>query len=200
MSEYYNKWVAKPGNREKRNAYMRAWGKRTPELRFARYQRARLKRYGLTPETFEKLLKDQEYKCAICQEPLEIPTKEKRTRNGRSLVIDHCHETNIVRGILHNDCNRAIGFFKDKAIICLQAADYLTKKVNQMSNNRVKEAMKHPDVLGAGAAKRKKLSAKEDFQAVMAEWKRGTLRSGSGEHVKSQKQAEAIAFSESKKR
>lgn len=65
---------------------------------------------------------------------------------------------------------------------------------------KIKEAMKHPDKLGAGAEKRKELlSPKEDVKAVMGEFKRGTLHSGDGKIVKNKKQAIAIALSESKK-
>jgi len=68
----------------------------------------------------------------------------------------------------------------------------------------VKSALKHSNVLGAGAAKRRKLYKKEDkVRTVMHEFKRGTLHSGSGDIVKNKKQAIAIAMSEagmSKKR
>jgi len=59
------------------------------------------------------------------------------------------------------------------------------------------EAMEHPDVLGAGAKKRKKLRNKEDkIAVVMREFKRGTLRSGTGKKVTDRKQALAIALAE----
>ncbi|MHA1808028.1 MAG: DUF6496 domain-containing protein [Candidatus Thorarchaeota archaeon] len=60
----------------------------------------------------------------------------------------------------------------------------------------VREALKHPDKPGAGARKRKHLSPDDKIHAVMAEYERGTLRSGSGEHVTSRDQAIAIAMSE----
>jgi hypothetical protein len=65
--------------------------------------------------------------------------------------------------------------------------------------NAIRQAMKHRDVLGAGAEKRKSLPPEGKFEAVMREYKRGTLRSGSGEHVKKRAQALAIAFSEKRK-
>ena len=68
---------------------------------------------------------------------------------------------------------------------------------------RIKKALQHPDKLGAGAAKRKALKGQEKVSAVMKEFKRGTLHSGSGSKVTSRKQAIAIAMSEagmSKKR
>lgn len=64
----------------------------------------------------------------------------------------------------------------------------------------IKQALKHPNKLGAGAKKRAKLLPKERPTAVMKEFSRGTLHSGSGAIVKSKKQAVAIAISESKKR
>jgi len=61
---------------------------------------------------------------------------------------------------------------------------------------RKKEAMKHPDKLGAGAKKRKSLPKKEKLGVVMSEFKHGTLHSGSGQKVTNPKQAIAIGMSE----
>lgn len=69
---------------------------------------------------------------------------------------------------------------------------------NKRTKKIIKQAMKHKDVLGAGAKKRKKLSPKNTITAVMKEFKRGTLNSGSGKRAKNKKQAIAIALSESK--
>ena len=55
---------------------------------------------------------------------------------------------------------------------------------------------RHPDKPGAGAAKRKHLRGQQKVHAVMGEFKRGTLRSGSGHKVTSRPQAIAIAMSE----
>jgi hypothetical protein len=60
----------------------------------------------------------------------------------------------------------------------------------------VKKAMHHPDVLGAGAKKRKHLKPKDKVGVVMSEFKRGTLHSGSGEKVTNPRQGIAIALSE----
>lgn len=64
----------------------------------------------------------------------------------------------------------------------------------------VKKAMQHPDILGAGAEKRRELKTrKEVMSAVMREFERGTLNSGSGEKVKNRRQALAIALQEAKR-
>jgi hypothetical protein len=72
--------------------------------------------------------------------------------------------------------------------------------MSDKSEKRIKEAMKHPNVLGAGAKKRKKLKPAERSSAVMKEFARGTLHSGSGEIVKNPAQAKAIAISEAGKK
>jgi len=64
---------------------------------------------------------------------------------------------------------------------------------------RIKKAMRHKDVLGAGAKKRKKLPPKDKVEVVMKEFKRGTLNSGSGSKVTNPKQAIAIGLSEARK-
>jgi hypothetical protein len=66
------------------------------------------------------------------------------------------------------------------------------------SEARMKKAMKHPDVLGAGAKKRKKLPKGEKEHVVMKEFKQGTLNSGSGHKVTNRRQAIAIAIHEAK--
>ncbi len=68
-----------------------------------------------------------------------------------------------------------------------------------MLDKNQKAAMQHLNVLGAGAAKRKKLKPTERPAVVMSEFRRGTLHSGSGKIVKNYKQAVAIAMSEEKK-
>lgn len=68
-----------------------------------------------------------------------------------------------------------------------------------MTKESIKKAMKHPDKLGAGAAKRKSLSPNDKVSAAVKEYERGTLNSGSGHRVKSKKQALAIGYSEARK-
>lgn len=57
---------------------------------------AQLKRYyGITLEYYNQMLKKQDYKCAIC-----------RKESTKSLVVDHCHKSGKVRGLLCSDpCN-----------------------------------------------------------------------------------------------
>jgi len=71
-----------------------------------------LSRYGLTPEEVEDLFEDFGYMCGICG------------CKGR-LVIDHCHKTNKVRGVLCHRCNVSIGALGDSVEGLEKAISYL---------------------------------------------------------------------------
>jgi hypothetical protein len=72
--------------------------------------------YGITQEDYREMNEKQSGRCAICQ---TIP--EKR------LVVDHCHNTGRVRGLLCYDCNHGLGKFRDNVEFLLEAASYLQK-------------------------------------------------------------------------
>lgn len=72
------------------------------------------KRTGITDQEYEKLLKDQDGFCALCG------TKQE------TLCIDHCHETDKIRGLLCHRCNMGIGFFNDDPILLKEAIRYLS--------------------------------------------------------------------------
>ena len=57
-------------------------------------------------ETRERLLKDQDYICPLCQ------TKIK----PEDAALDHDHKTGHIRGVLHKRCNSAEGALKSKFI------------------------------------------------------------------------------------
>lgn len=58
------------------------------------------RKYGLSSEDFQNLYETQDGKCALCD-------KEKK------LVVDHCHGTGKVRGLLCIRCNTALGCFEN---------------------------------------------------------------------------------------
>jgi hypothetical protein len=49
-----------------------------------------------------KLHKEQGGICPLCQRGIDLKIKGEA-------VMDHCHETGLVRGILHRSCNAAEG-------------------------------------------------------------------------------------------
>jgi hypothetical protein len=57
--------------------------------------------YGMTKEQFETTLKSQQGRCKICG-------TDTPGQHG-VFVVDHCHETGKVRGLLCSRCNTSIG-------------------------------------------------------------------------------------------
>ena len=75
--------------------------------------------YGLTPDRFNSMLKEQNNKCKLC-----LVEFDELVFN-RTLNVDHCHTTNKVRGLLCSLCNRGLGQFKDNIERLTQAINYL---------------------------------------------------------------------------
>jgi hypothetical protein len=114
-------------SKEDRNAWLRDWRKRKPELAFGRYFRARMRnKYHWPPERYEYILMAQGGKCLICREFLQVATPHSRTsRTSRSAVVDHDHAMDEARGILCNNCNRALGLFSHNIDTMERAANYI---------------------------------------------------------------------------
>ena len=75
------------------------------------------RKYGITQQHYDDMLKKQNGGCAICGK-----TEEP---DGRRLAIDHCHTTGKVRGILCNNCNNGLGSFGDNIEGITKAIQYL---------------------------------------------------------------------------
>ena len=91
---------------------------KTPESKLELKIRNLKRRYGLEYNDWLDLLKKQYNKCEICNREF---TEEL------SPVVDHCHKTENVRGLLCNSCNRGIGYLQDNYDIINSAANYLYK-------------------------------------------------------------------------
>ena len=76
--------------------------------------------YGITLEDYDSMYETQNGQCAICG------TTEPGGRWNR-FAVDHDHETGVVRGLLCNNCNTALGLFQDSFSILHLAANYLDK-------------------------------------------------------------------------
>lgn len=115
----------------------RAWRKGAPPRadNAERGRRQRLSKYGMTLEEFESIADGQSGKCSLCD---EVPTK---------LVVDHDHETGIVRGLICDPCNRGLGAFRDDPIRLKRAIQYLAAPpllgLAKMSRYGVKSEVPH---------------------------------------------------------
>ncbi len=81
-------------------------------------------RYNMNTPERDKLYDSQGGCCAICNQEVFISTR-KEGRQYNHAVVDHCHTTGIVRGILCHDCNIGLGKFKDNPTALETAAKYL---------------------------------------------------------------------------
>lgn len=76
----------------------------------------RLKKYDITKDQYFQKLKDQNNSCGICSLPFtETPS------------IDHCHETGLFRGLLHDNCNTGFGLLKENIAIFESCIEYAKK-------------------------------------------------------------------------
>lgn len=71
-----------------------------------------LRKYGLREKDYNIMYDLQEGLCKICSSNL-------------TLVVDHCHSTNVIRGLLCNNCNMGLGAFRDSGELLLKAIEYL---------------------------------------------------------------------------
>jgi hypothetical protein len=78
-----------------------------------RYLRKSLRKYGLTVDDYQRLYDAQQGKCEICG-----------THQDR-LVIDHCHATGRMRGLLCRLCNAGLGYAKDNPHVLRRMIRYL---------------------------------------------------------------------------
>lgn len=103
--------------KEKRNAWRRNHRKKNPK---------QTKNYSLKEKKnidfclYQTILKSQQYSCAGCN--------THYTKFSRYLAVDHCHQTNQVRGLLCLQCNTALGSCKDSPQILRNLATYIEQK------------------------------------------------------------------------
>jgi len=76
-------------------------------------------KYNMTEATYVSMIEAQEGNCAICGSPDE-------TISG-NLAVDHCHETDKVRGLLCSNCNKGLGLLQDSIQVLSGAIRYLDK-------------------------------------------------------------------------
>lgn len=118
--------------REARAAYMREWREKNTE-RVAAYEHRRDRsvenratslrvNYGISVEDYERMLSEQEERCAICGRP---ETALGAHGEVKRLAVDHDHETGIVRGLLCARCNVGIGLMNHDPMVLAAAIAYL---------------------------------------------------------------------------
>lgn len=101
-------------NKARRNERLREWRRANPTAARAKDLRARLKRkYELTPDEVSAMAEAQDGRCLLC------------ASDQRALVVDHCHATGRVRGLLCRSCNTLVGQVEMAPVILDRIGDYL---------------------------------------------------------------------------
>lgn len=72
------------------------------------------RRYGINRTDYNAIKAIQGDACAICGD------------QEAKLYVDHCHDTEKVRGLLCQPCNTGIGMFKDSPEAMKRAIGYVT--------------------------------------------------------------------------
>lgn len=85
-----------------------------------------LRRYGITPEAYRDLFESQGNACGACGTKDPTPWIKGKT----PWHVDHCHTTNIVRGILCERCNTVLGRVREDESVAIGIADYIRRKCN----------------------------------------------------------------------
>ena len=78
-------------------------------------RRKRAARYGLTADEYDAVIAKANGACELC------------AATDRKLVLDHCHATGVIRGVLCTACNTSIGKLGDTSKSLLRAVAYLQK-------------------------------------------------------------------------
>lgn len=114
INNYHRKW--QKNNIEKWKGYQKEYRQNNKEKISKIAKEYNLSsNYGLTVEKYNEMATNQNNKCLLCL---------GETR----LVVDHCHETGNVRGLLCNNCNQGLGLFKDNINNLGRAIEYLALK------------------------------------------------------------------------
>lgn len=88
-------------------------------------------RYGIRYTERTELLAKQNGLCKICNTPINFSGKEGNRVSNIEAVVDHCHSTNQLRGILCGSCNVLLGKANDSITLLENAIKYL--KENETS-------------------------------------------------------------------
>lgn len=103
-----------------KNSFNAEWRKRNKERireqKISNSQKLRLKaRYGLTLEAYQEMIVLQDNCCAICSKQFSEKVRS---------VVDHCHNSLKVRGLLCYACNTGLGHIEREGFVEL-ALKYL---------------------------------------------------------------------------
>jgi hypothetical protein len=79
---------------------------------------------------YQKMFFQQRGGCWICGSAAK---KKTATSGDLLLCIDHDHSRGVVRGLLCDKCNKALGLFNDDPSLLVNAIAYLTQNAKEVA-------------------------------------------------------------------
>lgn len=81
--------------------------------------------HGLTICDYTDIVMLQGNRCAACRSP-DAGRVSRSGKPGR-FIVDHCHATGAIRGIVCHPCNAILGMIKDRSEHLSKLIDYLQR-------------------------------------------------------------------------
>lgn len=109
--EHHDEYLARSAawrrdNKERHIANSTRWNLSNGDRRTEIVRASGLRKYGLTEDDYQKMVRAQNGCCVICSRTAEHQKRIQR------LVVDHDHATGLVRGLLCASCNMRLGWFE----------------------------------------------------------------------------------------
>lgn len=96
---------------------------KTDSGRYIRFIYALDYNYGLSEESFCRLRDETKGVCPVCLREFTYDN------SGTKMVVDHCHDTGEVRGVLCSNCNIGLGKIGDT----LESSERLVKYLRRLN-------------------------------------------------------------------
>lgn len=124
LSEFYKKKGSKDGHENSCILCRRSRMKEVDKNRYnslTRRENHLINTYVITQAVYQHLLLMQGGVCAVCG------SESNGRVNDQFFVVDHCHKTDQIRGLLCHPCNAALGLLKDNVNSLKSAISYLSR-------------------------------------------------------------------------
>jgi hypothetical protein len=78
--------------------------------------------YGISLDAYKAMLEAQGGACAVCKQPERLRDSKGKVKR---LALDHNKKTGVIRSLLCNGCNRALGYANEDPEVLRTLARYL---------------------------------------------------------------------------
>ena len=102
------------------------------------WRKGNLRRVGLTPKQYDRMLEEQGGVCAVCHQPETRRRPWSNNEEINPLAVDHDHETGQVRALLCSHCNTSLGKLNEDPARIRALAEYAEWCQSLKANPRAK--------------------------------------------------------------